>query len=100
MRSVKERYYDILFDGCRNDEIRQALSNVISRVYYLRSQSMAIPARRQASLAEITALTDALIKRDRVAARAASLAHLEGAREAALMAVSMQQGETYQESHD
>ncbi len=91
MRSVKERYYDILFAGCRNDEIRQALSNVINRVYYLRSQSMAIPARRQASLAEITELTNALVNRDRIAARAASLAHLQGAREAALTAVAMQQ---------
>lgn len=94
MRSVKEHYYDILFDGCRNDEIRQALSNVINRVYYLRSRSMAIPARRRASLAEITRLTEALAKRDRVAARAASLAHLEGAREAALQAVVMQNGDT------
>lgn len=91
MRSVKERYYDVLFDGCRNDEIRRALSNVINRVYYLRSQSMAAPERRQASLNEIRQLTNALVARDRIAARAASLAHLQEAREAALNAVTQQE---------
>jgi len=91
MRSVKERYYDVLFTGCRNDEIRQALSNVINRVYYLRSQSMSDPKRRQASLNEIHELTRALVSRDRAAARKASLAHLEGAREAALNAVLLQE---------
>lgn len=88
MRQVKERYYEVLFSGCRNDEIRHALSNVISRVYYLRSRSMADPERRQASLTEIKSLTQALIERDSIAARAASLAHLEGARQAALKAVA------------
>lgn len=91
MRSVKERYYDVLFNGCRNDEIRQALSNVINRVYYLRSQTMSDPERRQASLAEISRLTRALVARDRIAARAASLAHLQGAREAALKAITQQE---------
>ena len=91
MRSVKERYYDVLFTGCRNDEIRRALSNVISRVYYLRSQSMSDPNRRQNSLAEMRLLTHALVKRDRIAARAASLAHLEAAREAALQAVTQEE---------
>ena len=88
MRSVKERYYDVLFTGCRNDEIRNALSNVIDRVYYLRSQSMSDPERRLASLAEIKKLTQALVERDCIAARAASLAHLQGAREAALNVIT------------
>ncbi len=91
MRSVKERYYDVLFTGCRNDEIRQALSNVINRVYYLRSQSMSDSNRPQASLDEIRELTRALVSRDRVAARKASLAHLEGARDAAMNAVLLQE---------
>ena len=94
MRSVKERYYDVLFTGCRNDEIRHALSHVINRVYYLRSRSMADPERRQASLAEIKCLTQALVERDCLAARRASLAHLEGARQAALKAVTERNSES------
>lgn len=84
MRAVKERYYEVLFTGCRNVEIRRALENVIDRIYYLRSRLMQDPARRKASLAEMRRLTSALIERDRLAARAASLAHLEAARNAVL----------------
>jgi DNA-binding GntR family transcriptional regulator len=35
MRLVKERYYELLFSGCRNREIRRALENIIDRVHYL-----------------------------------------------------------------
>lgn len=35
MRAVKERYYEVLFTGCRNDEIRRALGNVIDRIHLL-----------------------------------------------------------------
>jgi DNA-binding GntR family transcriptional regulator len=84
MRAVKERYYEVLFTGCRNDEIRRALEHVIDRVYYLRSQLMMDAARRKASLAEMRSLTAALTARDRLAARKASMEHLEAAREAVL----------------
>ena len=84
MRSVKERYYDVLFTGCRNEEVRRALGNVIDRIHLLRSQMMQDSSRRDASLAEMRRLTSALINRDRLAARAASLAHIEAARDAVL----------------
>jgi len=84
MRAAKEQYYDVLFAGCRNVEIRRSLENVIDRIYYLRSQLMSDVDRREASLAEMHRLTVALTERDRFAARAASLAHLEAAREAVL----------------
>jgi DNA-binding GntR family transcriptional regulator len=84
MRLVKERYYELLFSGCRNEEIRRALENIIDRVHYLRSQLMSDPIRRQTALAEMRRLTAALVNRDRLAARAASLAHLAAARDAVL----------------
>lgn len=84
MRVVKERYYEVLFTGARNDEIRRSLGNVIDRIYYLRSQLMQDPARRQASLDEMRVLTAALVSRDRIAARTASIAHIEAARDAVL----------------
>ncbi|MGB5705595.1 MAG: GntR family transcriptional regulator [Arenicellales bacterium] len=84
-RAAKQQYYDVLFSGCRNVEIRRALENIIDRIYYLRSRLMQDPNRRMASLEEMRRLTEALIKRDRVAARAASIAHLEAARGAVLL---------------
>ena len=84
MRAAKERYYDVLFSGCRNGEIQRALEVVIDRVYFLRSQLLMDPDRRIDSQAEMQRLTDALCERDRLAARTASLAHLEAARDALL----------------
>ena len=88
MRLVKERYYELLFSGCRNEEIRRALENIIDRVYYLRGRLMSDPGRRATSVLEMQRLTAALIARDRLAARAASLAHLAAARDAVLDAMA------------
>ena len=88
MRAAKEGFYDILFTGCRNVEISRALGNVIDRIYYLRSQLLLDPDRRQASLAEMRRLTTALVERDRLAARAASLAHISAARDALLRSMA------------
>jgi DNA-binding GntR family transcriptional regulator len=84
MRLVKERYYELLFSGCRNREIRRALENIIDRVHYLRGRLMSDPERRQKSLEEMRRLTAALIARDRIEARAASIAHLNAARDTVL----------------
>lgn len=84
MRLVKERYYELLFSGCRNREIRRALENIIDRVHYLRGRLMSDPERRQKSLEEMRRLTAALLARDRIEARAASLAHLTAARDTLL----------------
>jgi DNA-binding GntR family transcriptional regulator len=84
VRLVKERYYELLFSGCRNREIRHALENIIDRVHYLRGRLMSDPERRQKSLDEMRRLTAALIDRDRMEARAASIAHLRAARDTVL----------------
>ena len=92
MRLAKEGFYEILFTGCRNVEIGRALSNVIDRVHYLRSQLLLDPDRRQVSLTEMRQLTVALVERDRLAARAASLAHISAAREALLRSMAKDEG--------
>ncbi|MFZ9038838.1 MAG: GntR family transcriptional regulator [Gammaproteobacteria bacterium] len=84
MRLVKERYYELLFSGCRNREIRSALENIIDRVHYLRGRLMSDPERRRESLEEMRRLTAALLARDRLEARAASIAHLTAARDTVL----------------
>jgi DNA-binding GntR family transcriptional regulator len=88
VRAAKQHYYDVLFTGCRNKEIRRALENVIERIFYLRSSLMQDPERRNDSIVEIRRLTKALVERDRVAARAATLAHLYAARNAVLLKIS------------
>lgn len=88
VRTAKQHYYEVLFTGCRNKEIRRALENVIERIFYLRSSLMRDPQRRNESIVEIRRLTKALVERDRVAARAATLAHLYAARNAVLLKIS------------
>jgi DNA-binding GntR family transcriptional regulator len=93
MRNAKERYYEVLFTGCRNGEVRRALEHVIDRIYLLRSRLLMDPARREHSLVEMRRLTAALINRDRLEARAASLAHLEAARDAMLIRLAQSDAE-------
>ncbi len=88
MRLIKERYYELLFRGCRNREIRCALENIIDRVHYLRGRLMSDPERRQKSLEEMRRLTAALLARDRLEARAASIAHLTAARDTLLKSMA------------
>ena len=88
MRELKEEYYELLFSGCRNEEIRRALGNVIDRVHYLRGRLMSDPKRREVSLGEMRRLTAALVARDRLAARAACLQHLAAARDTLLESMS------------
>lgn len=92
MRLVKERYYELLFSGCRNREIRRALENVIDRVHYLRGRLMSDPERRRKSLDEMQRLTAALLARDRLEARAASIAHLTAARDTVLEGMARENG--------
>ncbi len=94
MRQLKESYYELLFSGCRNEEIRRALSNIIDRVHYLRGQLMSNPERRQVSLEEMRRLTAALVARDRLGARAASLAHLAAARDTLLESMAAETSQT------
>ncbi len=82
IRNAKERFFAIVFSGCRNTEIRRALENVIDRISYLRSQLMSDPQRRQNSLREMRRLALALVERNRLEARHASIAHLDAARDA------------------
>lgn len=86
--TAKRAYYEVLFTGARNDEIRGALDAVFDRIFYLRTRSMRDPTRHKASLEEFRRLTEALAARDRLAARAACLAHLDAARDAVLVGIA------------
>ena len=58
-----------------------ALENIIDRVHYLRGRLMSDPERRSQSLEEMRRLTAALLQRDRIEARNASIAHINAARD-------------------
>ncbi len=90
MRAAKEQWYDVVFVGCGNRELRRALEHVVVRISYLRTQWAADASRRAASVAELGELTDALAARDQRAARAASLTHLDAARTAAIARLQSQ----------
>ncbi len=91
LRAAKERYYDVLFTGCRNIEIRKALENVIDRIHYLRSQLISDAERRDQSLIEMRRLTSALINRDQLATRQACMDHILSARDAVLRQMAQAQ---------
>jgi DNA-binding GntR family transcriptional regulator len=92
MWRLKARYYELMFSGCRNAEIRRALENIIDRVHYLRSRLMSNPERRTQSLDEMRRLTAALMSRDRLATRTACLAHLAAARDTLLESMEQTAG--------
>lgn len=88
MRTAKEWFFSVLFTGCRNTEIRKALENVFDRISYLRIQLLNDSERRKQALIEMGQLANALVARDRDAARNASITHLESARQALIKQLS------------
>jgi DNA-binding GntR family transcriptional regulator len=84
IRNATTRYYDVFFSGAGNSELRRALEPVSDRIFHLRTQSIADPARRTVSAAEMRALTEALLSGDSAAAGEASRRHVEAACEAIL----------------
>ena len=82
--AAKKVYYDVLFAGCRNEEIRRALLNVTDKVFLMRNQLLSDAGRRMNSLDEMHALTAAIVQRDPRKVRLASQAHIRSARDALL----------------
>lgn len=82
--AAKKAYYDVLFAGCRNEEIRRALLNVTDKVFLMRNQLLSDAGRRMNSLDEMRALTAAIVERDPRKVRFASQAHILSARDALL----------------
>lgn len=84
MLAAKDHYFATLIEGARNSELERSLEHARGRIDLLRRQLLADKKRRQQSLAEMRALTSALLQRDGVAASEASRRHLRRARATAL----------------
>ena len=80
----KNRFYDILIGGSRNELLSGMFRTINDRINLLRRMSMASKERLPHSLAEIKAIVDAIAKRDSSKAFELSIQHVEAASDAAL----------------
>jgi GntR family transcriptional regulator, trigonelline degradation regulator len=78
-----EEFYAVMLDGCGNRVITELLQGLNARVAVLRARSMSLPGRAKFSLSEMTALLDALKRKDAKDACAAAQIHVRAAAAAA-----------------
>lgn len=76
---LKEKFYSILLDGCKNAYVQVMLSQIFNRITQLRATSLSDPERMPHSLAELNRLVAAIRRRDEDAAWTASLEHVRSA---------------------
>ena len=82
--SEKDRFYEVLCLGARNPVVHDLLTRLNSKINRLRSLSRSNSERGPQSLREIEAIASALRTRSPELSRAAAVAHVERAAEAAL----------------
>jgi GntR family transcriptional regulator, trigonelline degradation regulator len=76
---AKARFYAILYAGAHNSVVPSLLRNLHGRISQLRGLTLREPGRSSASLAELTAIVDAIDARDEEAAALACRTHVENA---------------------
>jgi DNA-binding GntR family transcriptional regulator len=62
--AVKNRFYDVLFEGSGNEVLQQLVQSLHRRVTQLRARTLAVSGRPARSAAEIQAVVDAIEARD------------------------------------
>jgi DNA-binding GntR family transcriptional regulator len=82
--AIMRRFYAILTEGAGNATAADILGTLHARISRLRVLAMSEPGRIRRSVGEIRAIVEAVGRRDRVAAEAATRAYVEAARDAAL----------------
>lgn len=87
-------FYRAVVDGCGNRIIAEMQAHLYARISFLRDRSMSNPARPRESLKEMTAIYEAIKRRDAEAARLAAVRHVDLACSAALAAYKESDGET------
>lgn len=81
---IKDRLYQVLFEGCGNPVLRALAASVHARVTLLRSMSLSHPGRLAQMLSEMRAMVDAIRRRDSLEAEKLCALHVRGAARAAL----------------
>jgi DNA-binding GntR family transcriptional regulator len=84
---AKDRFYDVLLRGSRNEAVHSILAGLKARVGLLRTRSLSQPGRAQRSVGEIRAIVEAVRARDADAAAEACAHHVEQAARAGLEGV-------------
>lgn len=85
--AAKDVFYEVLFRGARNEQLRQVTAGLHARVCYLRSFSLSQPGRLPESLGELRDIINAVKARDADAAARACLCHIKRAGQASLDAL-------------
>lgn len=88
---AKAAFYAIFYQGTHNSVVPSLLRNLHGRISQLRGLTLSSPGRSAASLAELTAMVDAIERPDPDAAEAASRRHVENA---AVVAYSLLESRT------
>lgn len=84
MNTIKVRFYQIIFEGCRNRIVNRILGQIHAQVAVLRNMTMARADRPPAALAEIKEMFEAIRERNVKAAKRACRRHVEKAANVAL----------------
>ena len=90
---AKDRYYDVLLEGCGNDQIGSILDSLQARVRLMRATSLGQPDRPAHTLAELDAVVAAIERRDAKAAEAAAERHVQRAAENGLAGLAKGRGD-------
>ena len=88
MLQAKTRFYDTLFEGAGNGQMRAILGGLHARVTGLRNLSLSQPGRPARSLDEIERLVTAIERRDAAAAVRAAEQHVRSAQKVAMAALN------------
>lgn len=91
---AKQRFYEILLEGCDNDLVGQILPGLLSRINLLRAASFSKADRTPQSILEIQAIMRCIEQRDPDGAEAAARHHIRLAQQAALEVLSLEDGPT------
>ena len=82
--ATKAHFYDALFGGCGNDTLARTMQQLLARISLLRRTSFSRPNRLPHSIAEISAIVEAIDAGDEEGAEQAARLHVRRARAAAL----------------
>jgi DNA-binding GntR family transcriptional regulator len=81
--ATTQRFYGVVLDGCGNRIINEILQGLTARITFLRARSMSRAGRASESAAEMLRILQAIEQGNPRAARAAAVAHVVAAAQAA-----------------
>lgn len=79
MLEKKELFYEVLYEGADNLEVKRLLQSLSRRIKLVQASSLSLPGRPAQSLREIEGIVDALERGDGDLARQRCILHIEAA---------------------